>query len=333
MKKRSRFRHLTAQHRDRLHALYGHGHTQRDIAKVLGVSPSAISRELRRYDKKTWRYSAEVAQRHAEEKRSHSKRPGMKIADDPQLRAFIVTHMKRLRSPDEIAGRMKRDGITPRVGTAAIYKWLYSPDGAPYCKYLCTRRVRKKRQGRLTKRVTIPHRISLHDRPESVGLVHAEGDLFVSPMKSGSTVCGLLVVTKEEKLLAGCIIPSKATPSIVPAMRRAVHRINADTCTLDNGIENIHHQEFGVATYFCDPGTPTQKPDVEGSIGLIRRWFIPKGTNLSLLTDATYQSQLHYFNLKYRKSLGYRSAYEVALERGIIARVPRGSVLLAVAFR
>ena len=331
MKKRSRFRHLTAQHRDRLHALYGHGHTQRDIAKVLGVSPSAISRELRRYDKKTWRYSAEVAQRHAEEKRSHSKRPGMKIADDPQLRAFIVTHMKRLRSPDEIAGRMKRDGITPRVGTAAIYKWLYSPDGAPYCKYLCTRRVRKKRQSRLGKKILIPDRISLEELPDTVGLVHTEGDLFVSPLRSHSTTCGLLVVEKESLLFTGSLIPDKKKTSIIPAMRTATK--HADTCTLDNGIENIHHKQFGVASYFCDPGTPTQKPDVEGSIGLIRRWFLPKGMNLSLLTNATYQSQLHYFNLKYRKSLGYRSAYEVALERGIIARVPRGSVLLAVAFR
>ncbi len=333
MKNRACFHHLKASDRDRLHALYGHGHTQREIARVLGVSPSAISRELHRYDKTTWRYSAIHAEKDAALKRAASKRPGMKIEANPDLKRFIIQELRHLRSPDEIAGRMKRDGVTPRVGTAAIYTWLYSPDGAPYCTYLCTRRTRKKRQSRLTKKILIPHRISLHDRPESPELVHAEGDLFVSPLRSGSTVCGLLVVTKKEKLLSGSIIPNKATTSIVPAMRRAVRRTGADTCTLDNGIENIHHRDFGVDTYFCDPGTPTQKPDVEGTIGLIRRWFIPKGTDLSLLTDATYQSQLHLLNRKYRKSLGYRSAYEAALERGIITRIPRGSLLLAVAFR
>jgi IS30 family transposase len=295
------------------------------------VSPSAISRELHRYGKTTWRYSADVAQRDAEEKRSHSKRPGMKIESDPALRAFIIKHLMRLRSPDEISGRMRRDSVTPRVGTAAIYKWLYSPDGAPYCRYLCTRRTRKKRQSRLSKKVLIPDRISLEKLPDTTGLVHTEGDLFVSPMRTHSTVCGLLVVEKESLLFTGELIPNKRAVSIVPAMRSATR--HADTCTLDNGIENVHHKEFGIASYFCDRGAPTQKPRVEGAIGLTRRWFLPKGTDLSLLTNATYQSQLHYFNLKYRKSLGYRSAYEAALERGIIARIPRGSLKEAVAFR
>ena len=76
-----------------------------------------------------------------------------------------------------------------------------------------------------------------------------------------------------------------------------------------------------------------QKPQVEGGIGLILRWFIPKGTNLSEMPDATFQSQLHLLNHKYRESLGYRSAYEVALARGITKRIPRRSLAKAIAFR
>mgnify|MGYP001564309566 FL=1 len=331
MKKREKFRHLTQKDRDRIHALYGHGHSQVDIGKVLGVNKGTISRELRRYGKKTWRYSATVAQKDAERKRAHSKRPGMKIQTRKRLRQFIIKELKRLRSPDEIAGRMKRDGVSPRVGTAAIYKWLYSEEGKPYCKYLCTRRTRKKRQARATKKILIPDRVSLEKLPTTTGLVHTEGDLFVSPTKSHSTMCGLLVVEKESLLFTGEIIPNKKQRSIVPAMRAATK--DADTCTLDNGIENIHHKDFDVDAYFCDPGTPTQKPRVEGGIGLVRRWFIPKGTNLADIPDDTYQSQLHYFNHKHRKSLGYQSAYEVAREAGIIDRIPRKSLLEAVAFR
>jgi transposase, IS30 family len=333
MKKREEFRHLTAQDRDRIHALYGHGHNQSDVARVLGVNKGTVSRELSRYGKRTWRYSSVQAQHDADEKRSRSKRPGMKIEATPELRRFIIRELKALRSPDEIAGRMKRDEMTPRVGTAAIYTWLYSPYGKPYCRYLCTRRVRKRRQKRVPNRVLIPDRISFRDRPESPDLIHAEGDLFVSPQKSGSTACGLLLVEEESKLLSGEIIANKRAASITPAMRRAVQSVGADTCTLDNGIENVHHRSFGVDTYFCDRGTPTQKPNVEGSIGLVRRWFIPKGTNLDTVPNDTYRSQLHLLNHKYRKSLGYRSAYEVALERGIITRVPRISLLKAVAFR
>lgn len=333
MKKRKGFRHLTEHDRDRIHALYGHGHTRKDIAEVLGVDKGTVSREFNRYPRTTWRYSATRAQKDAQEKRANSKRPGMKIAEDPVLKKFIIKELKKLRSPDEIAGRMKKDGITPRVGKNAIYKWLYSKDGKEYCKYLCTRRTRQRRQGRTTQRVLIPDRKPLKDRPDTFGLVHTEGDLFVSPRTSGSKVCGLLVVEKESKLLIGSIIPNKTRQAIVPAMRAATKVIAADTCTLDNGIENVHHKDFGVPSYFCDPGTPTQKPHVESSIGLVRRWFISKGTNLSDVSNDTYQSQLHLLNGKYRKSLGYRSSYEDALERGIIDKVPRFSLSKAVAFR
>lgn len=301
------------------------------MAEVLGVTSGTISRELRRYGKSTWRYSAERAQRDADTKRRQSKRPGMKIAEDPKLQRYIISELERLRSPDEIAGRMRRENLFPRVGTNAIYKWLYSDEGRPYARYLCTQRKRKRRQHRLGKRVLIPHRISLRHRPTAPGLVHSEGDLFVSPR--ASKACGLLVVEKSARLLTGSLIANKSAAVVVPAMQETLHSIRVDTCTLDNGIENIRHQSFGVSTFFCDPGSPQQKPQVENSIGLIRRWFLPKGTDLSTVSQETFQSQLHLLNSKYRKSLGYRSAYEAALEAGIIDRIPRVSLARAVAFR
>ena len=333
MQTRIGFRHLKAKDRDRIHALYGYGHTRKEIADVLGVHKSTVTRELARYGRKTWRYSATRAQEDADEKRTHSKRPGMKIAENPELRRYIIQQLKKLRSPDEIAGRMKREHAHPRVGTNAIYKWVYSEDGKPYCRYLCTRRSRKKKQSRLGTRVLIPERISLRDRPNTPGLVHAEGDLFVSPTKTGKKTCGLVVVEKGSKLMSGSVVPNKTRAVIVPAMQHIVAYLSIDTCAFDNGIENVHHRDFGVDSYFCDKGAPWQKPNAEGSIGLVRRWFLPKGTDLSLLPDAVFQSQLHLLNHKYRRSLGYRSAYEVALERGITDRIPRVSLTEAVAFR
>ena len=333
MKKREGFRHLIAKDRDRIHALYGHGHTQVAIAKVLGVTKGTISRELGRYGKATWRYSATRAQKDAEEKRTHSKCLGMKIESQPLLRQSIIKELKRLRSPDEIAGRMKKEKRRCRVGTAAIYKWLYSDAGTPYCRYLCTRRVRKKRQSRLSKKILIPNRVSFREKPATKGLIHAEGDLFVSPTKLREPACGLLVVVPRAHLLAGSIVPNKTTKVIVPAMQEISATLPLDTCTFDNGIENVHHKDFGVDAYFCDKGAPWQKPHVESSIGLIRRWFLPKGTNLGTISNMTFQSQLHLLNHKYRKSLGYQSAYEVALSTGIITTVPGVSLSLAVAFR
>lgn len=331
MKNREAFRHLTEHDRDRIQALYVWGHDQKEIAEVLGVSPSTISRELKRYGKKTWRYSATHAEQDARAKREQSKRPGMKIEAHPDLKCHIIQELKRLRSPDEIAGRLKNDGVVPRVGKNAIYEWLYSTYGNPYCRYLCTQRAHRRGQRRLGKKALIPDRISYHARPDSPDLVHAEGDLFVSPRNSRA--CGLLVVANDSKLLLGSLVPDKTARAIVPAMRRIVLETALDTCTLDNGIENIVHRQFGIPTYFCDLGAPHQKPHVESSIGLIRRWFLPKGTNLADIPNDIFQSQLHVLNHKYRKSLGYRSSYEEALERGIIGKVPRVSLTKAIAFR
>lgn len=52
IKMREKFRHFKQKDRDRIHALYTEGHFQKSIADILGVSPSAISRELHRYNKK-----------------------------------------------------------------------------------------------------------------------------------------------------------------------------------------------------------------------------------------------------------------------------------------
>lgn len=333
MKKHRKFRHLTEEDRDRLHVLHKHGTSQKDMAEVIGVSPSAVSRELARYGRTTWRYNAARAQADADWKRNRSKRPGMKIETHLELKRYIIKQLRRLRSPDEIAGRLKKSKSSLRVGTSAIYKWLYSEDGKVYTKYLCTRRTRKKRQSRLGKKVLIPARISFRDKPDELGLIHTEGDLFVSPTSTHDKTSGLLIVVPETHLLSGELVPNKTKRVIVPAVKQIIKIIQPDTCTFDNGIENISHQQFGVDAYFCDPGSPWQKPHVESSIGLIRRWFLPKGTRLSEIGNETFQSQLHLLNGKYRKSLGYKSAYEVSLEKGIIRRVPRVSLSKAIAFR
>lgn len=333
MKNRQAFRHLGEKDRDRLHALYSKGHRQKEIAEVLGVHPGTISRELKRVVRPTWRYNAVKAEKDAADKRAHSKCDGMKVEAHPELKARIIKELKELRSPDEIAGRMKKEKLGVRVGTNAIYKWLYSDYGKKYCKHLCTRRVRKKSPMKWGKRQLIPNRISIRERPEDEKQVHGESDLFVSPTNLHSKIVGHMTVVPKAHLLVGRLIANKSPTTMVASMKAIQKKVQVTSWTMDNGIENQYHEQFGIPTYFCTPGSPWQKPHVESSIGLTRRWFLPKGTDLATVPDDTFQSMLHVFNHKYRKSLGYQSAYEVSLESGIIDRVPRLSRQKAVAFR
>lgn len=333
MKKRNNFRHLNDGDRDRIHALYMHGHTQKEIASVLEFNESSISREFNRYKKKTWRYNALRAQKDAKEKRENSKCAGMKIEKYPELKQRIITDLKELRSPDEIAGRMKKEKLPVRVGTNAIYKWLYSDYGKECCKYLCSRKLRKKCQSKNPKRHLIPNRISLRERPNDESQIHGESDLFVSPTNLHTKTVGHLTVIPSTFLLTGQFLPNKSPAIMVSSMKKIQRKTKVTTWTMDNGIENIYHTQFGIPTFFCTKGSPWQKPHVESSIGLIRRWFLPKGTDLSKVPEETFQSMLFVLNHKYRKSLGYRSSYELSLESGIIKKVPKLSIKKAVAFR
>ena len=317
MKKRIKFRHLDQFNRDRIEALLTAGHKQEEIAAVLKVDKSTISRERKR-KRKNGRYEATTAQLKANVRRSNSKYQGMKIEKYPDLRNFITEELKHYRSPDEIAGRMKREKRIPRVGTNAIYKWLYSSYGQPYCRYLCTKRRRIRPQKRKPKKEIIPNRISLRKRPKQGVWYHWEADTMVSPKSAETTVSAAVAAAIREKYLWVTKIDNLKPESMKLAVQQKSVRIRMDTVTLDNGIENRYHEEFGMMTFFCDPHSPWQKPHVENGIGLLRRWFVPKGTDLSKLSEEELQRYVFILNHKYRKSLKYQSAYEVAERSGIL---------------
>ncbi len=308
--------HLDQFARDRLEAMLRDGLKQKDIAEVLKVDKSTVSREVAKRKRMDGRYDATSAQIKARVRRSNSKYQGMKIERNPALKTRIIAELKNLRSPDEIAGRMREEGFEPRVDKDAIYKWLYSAFGAQYCKYLCTRRYKKKPQKKKTERVMIPSRINVSLRPDEG--VHAEGDTFVSPRRAKTTHAVAAVVLSEEKFLELRKIPGLKPAYLQAAIQDIGAAVHFDTLTLDNGIENRTHESFGIATYFCDPHSPWQKPRVEGAIGLVRRWFLPKGTDLSRVSQEELNVYANILNRKYRKSLGYKSASEVVEERGIL---------------
>lgn len=334
-KRRRRFRHLNQSDRDRTEALLRTGRNQEDIALILDVDPGTISREIKKRKRKNGIYESTTAQHKADVKRTNSKHQGMKIEKYPELRKYIIQQLtcKQHRSPDEIAGRLNALDITPRVGANAIYKWLYSCWGQAYCKYLCSKRYRKRKQKRKAKREMIPNRKSIDLRPMEV--VYGEGDLFVSPVKTGTKRSGAVICVPATKLLMGTMIENKKPHTMRNGVRKMKPERFVDCLILDNGIENRNHEQFGIDSYFADPHSPWQKPHVENSIGLLRRWFIPKKTDLKDVSEEQFQEYLHILNGKWRKSLDYKSAYEVSMEHGIIQKTPAWSginILEKVAF-
>jgi IS30 family transposase len=317
--------------RDRIKALLDDGYGVRKIGRTLGLPHSTVSRELARgsygtdgrtpADKRAT-YEPETAQHKAYVRRLYAKYQGKKIQESLDLRWYIIVRLQAHWNPDEIAGAMKQESRPFYASKTAIYEWLRSEWGQYYCRYLDSRRYNPRKRQPKAERPMIPNRVSITERPlgatNRTRYGHWEGDTVVSGKRTGSTAA--LVVTVERKTR---LVAARAVPNLKPeSFNRAVCDIQAGVAnmrslSLDNGIENRWHGQLTVPAYFCDPYSSWQKGSVENANRMIRR-YLPKGMDLATVTPTHLQAIIWIINNKPRKILGYKSAAQVAKEKGVL---------------
>ena len=229
MKKTKKYGHLNQTKRDRIQALLDSGHRQKEIAGILDVDPATICREVKRNRRvKRTRgrtrqipYQSSAAQHKAYWRRYNAKWRWKKINHDPRIEAYIVEKLKAHWNPDEIAGRMRTDHEPFYASKTAIYEWLRSGRGARYCPYLYSgRHTVKRRKGKKTKRVLIPHRISILERPRGATnrtrYGHWEGDTIVSGKNTGSKAALSVIYERKAKY-----IDMRKIPNLKPMLHTA----------------------------------------------------------------------------------------------------------------
>lgn len=297
--------------RKEIEYLINKGYRGRAIAQIMQRSKSAIYQELQR----TTPYRAHLAQQYARTLLKDRKYQTHHIERVPALKQFVVDALRSGWSPDVIAGYMKKERLPFFVSKTAIYDWLYSAWGQPYCRYLHSSRYgRRKRKERHPPRVMIPFRIGIEQR--NAGATnrsqygHWEADTIVSA-RGGS---GALLTTQERKSRYITITKSASLSAYEVAwhLQRHVRRLRVKSMTFDNGIENKRHYTVGVPTFFCDAYCSWQKGGIENANRLIRR-FIPKKTDMQYITQQYCDAIADAINKKPRKILGYASPYEVAI--------------------
>jgi len=330
--KNKQYGHFTQYERDRLQALLESGHKQAKIANVLKKDPGSISREIernrrrRRKDGRVYygKYEASVAQLKSYIRRKYSKYQGKKINENDELREYIIAKLKKFWNPDEISGRMREDRLPFYASKTAIYEWLYSEWGQRYCCYLPSKQYRPKKRRKKTKKQIIPNRIGIEMRPKEINdnivFGHCEADTIVSGKKTGSKAA--LAVVCQRK---GNYLSLRKIPSLRPKVfKKAILDIKKTqlilSFTLDNGLENRLHEEFGVATYFCKAYCSWHKPKVENNNGLIRR-FLPKGSDINDYSNEYVKMVEDILNNKPRKALGYKTPKEIMMENNLLIQL------------
>ena len=336
MKEEKRYTHLTKEERSEIEILLNKEYSIRSIAKVLDRDPGTISREVKRNGLRTHRgnrkgvstgrYRAKLAQQKAGVRRNNAKYQGKKIWENKELREYIKKKLKQDWSPDVISGRIKIEEKSFYASKTAIYEYLYSSYGQSLCKYLPSKRYRKKRREKKKKKERIPNRVSIEKRPKEANLKlrygHYEGDTIVSGRKTGSKTSLSVLYERKAKYIAAkkvsCLKP-KENNEAIEDMGRRIEEFR--TLTLDNGIENMRHrelkEEMGIETFFCDPYSSWQKGGVENANRLIRR-YIPKGEDINNYSDEFVKDMCDKLNNIPRKSLGYKTPMEVMLENGLL---------------
>lgn len=333
MENQKKYEHLDQMKRDRLEALIDDGQTQKEIAKILGVNQSTISREISRNRKKKrmtggtilGSYESGAAEHKALIRRENSKYQCMKIEEDSGLRKYIIEKLENFWNPDEISNRMKDDNEPFYASKTAIYEWLRSSYGQKYCAHLYSRRYTAKKQKKNKPQKTlIPNRIGIESRPlgatNRTRYGHYEGDTMVSAKETRSKFALSVIYERKSKYIDARKIKNMKPESHNHALKEMLENKKALSLTQDNGIENTKHQELGLATYFCDPYSSWQKGGIENANKMIRR-FIPKGSDMSDYSDEYVKMIVTVLNNKPRKSLGYKTANEVMLEKNLFRNI------------
>jgi len=299
------------------------GFSIRSIAATLGRSPATVSRELNRNGGQQG-YRAIEADQAAWDR---AQRPKIcKLVQNRKLARIVASKLKQLWSPTQTAGWLKRTYSNDenfQVSHETIYRSLYIQARGvlkkePLAHLRRTRVLRRSRHhtqktddhGRISNAVSISERPASADDRAIPG--HWEGDLVSGTNNNHMAT----LVERHTRYVMLVKVNGKDTETVVNALIKHAHKLPDElykSLTWDRGKEMADHQRFTLATdinvYFCDPQSPWQRGSNENTNGLLRQYF-PKGTDLSIHSQAKLNKVARQLNERPRKTLDFETPAE-----------------------
>ena len=309
-----KYKHLTSEQRYYIYLERQKGSTQKSIAKAIGVSESTVSREIKRNGGKNGSYNFLKAQEKAD-KRSHRTSGNRTISDTVWWEAKQLL-IEQQWSPKQISGRLKKNG--KQISHETIYDRIRKDETgelARNCRHKMKydKKASKKHE---TKATNIKNRVSIHERPaEADGTRFGDWEMDLIVDKDQNAILTLVERSSDRFLMEKLKHGKQALPlaKVVWRLLLPYKGEGLKTITTDNGSEFAAHEwlskKLGVLVYFTDSYSSWQKGNVENTNKLIRQ-YIPKGTDISTVTDkriATIQAKI---NARPREKLNFNTPNE-----------------------
>ena len=265
---------LTFAERDDIAIRRAMGQSLRQIGVAVGRSPSTISRELRRSNVPGSGYRATIAHALAYERASRPKLAKLHV--NLGLRAKVEKDLQKKYSPEQIAGRLKREfpgREEMRVSPETVYQSLYVQSHGALTQEL-TRYLRTGRGLRHPSRKTgqrknrIPDMVNISKRPPEAEdrsvPGHSECDLIIG--KGHQTAIGTLVERSTNDTMLVHLPGGYTAETMRDALTVKIKTLpdaSRGTLTWDQGVEMREWKKVSIdadiTIFFCDPHSPGQR--------------------------------------------------------------------------
>jgi IS30 family transposase len=314
------YRQLTQEQRYQIGACLKIGMNQSEIAKEIEVDKSTVSRETRRNGSGRWKYNPSRAIALARER--HRKKRKHRI--DEVTWARVESLLKIELRPEQISMRLKLENF-PTVSHETIYCHVYQnkQEGGVLYTHLARQHKYRKRIHKYCKRGFRDPRRPIADRPAIVETRSRIGDweadtiigqrrqqAIVSVVERRSRFC----VLQKVPVRSAEMVANAACQQLLPIKDKVL------TITSDNGSEFAGHKKIalylGADFFFADPYSSWQRGTNENTNGLVRQYF-PKKSDFTVLSDADIQLVADRLNNRPRKTLGFRTPYEIFYNKSV----------------
>jgi IS30 family transposase len=305
------YKQLTSEQRYYIYLERQKGSTQKSIAEAIGVSESTVSRELKRNGGRNGSYNFQKAHEKAMERRH--REPGNRKKPPELIWRVKQLIMDEQWSPSQISGYLKKEDI--QISHETIYKLIRKDETGKLAEN-CRHKMKYHKSASHkhdTKATNIKNRVSIHERPkEADGKRFGDWEMDLVVDKHQNAILTMTERSTNFLLMAKLKHGKQAQPVAKTAWRLLLPYKGEmlHTITTDNGSEFAAHEwltkQLGAQVYFTDSYASWQKGAVENTNKLIRQ-YIPKGEDISMVTDKRIASIQAKINRRPRAKLNFNT--------------------------